>query len=229
MTPTERLQKAIGYEFSDLTILSAALRHRSVGSGHNERLEFLGDSILGMVVAAVLYERYGDAGEGELTRLRAQLVRQRTLAKVARRIDLGAALQLGVGAARSGGADRSSILSDGLEALIAAIFLDSDFSTVRSAIISLFQPELLEIASAAPTKDPKTRLQELLQGEGLMPPAYRVSQTLGQPHRREFVVECVIPERELLTHGRGASRKAAEQQAATFGIEKLLKERSEND
>jgi ribonuclease-3 len=182
-----------------------------------------------MVVAAVLYERYGDAGEGELTRLRAQLVCQRTLANVARRIDLGAALQLGVGAARSGGADRSSILSDGLEALIAAIFLDSDFSTVRSAIISLFQPELLEIASAAPTKDPKTRLQELLQGEGLMPPAYRVSQTLGQPHRREFVVECVIPERELLTHGRGASRKAAEQQAATFGIEKLLKERSEND
>ena len=229
MTPTERLQKAIGYDFSDLTILSAALRHRSVGSGHNERLEFLGDSILGMVVAAALYERYGGAGEGELTRLRAQLVRQRTLAKVARRIDLGAALQLGVGAARSGGADRSSILSDGLEALIAAIFLDSDFSTVRSAIISLFQPELLEIASAAPAKDPKTQLQELLQGEGLMPPVYRVSETLGQPHRREFVVECVVPERELLTHGRGASRKAAEQQAATFGIEKLLKERSEND
>ncbi len=229
MTPAERLQKAIGYEFSDLTILSAALRHRSVGSGHNERLEFLGDSILGMVVAAALYERYGGAGEGELTRLRAQLVRQRTLAKVARRIDLGAALQLGVGAARSGGADRSSILSDGLEALIAAIFLDSDFSTVRSAIISLFQPELLEIASAAPAKDPKTQLQELLQGEGLMPPVYRVSETLGQPHRREFVVECVVPERELLTHGRGASRKAAEQQAATFGIEKLLKERSEND
>ncbi len=229
MTPAERLQKAIGYEFSDLTILSAALRHRSVGSGHNERLEFLGDSILGMVVAAALYERYGGAGEGELTRLRAQLVRQRTLAKVARRIDLGAALQLGVGAARSGGADRSSILSDGLEALIAAIFLDSDFSTVRSAIISLFQPELLEIASAAPAKDPKTQLQELLQGEGLMPPVYRVSETLGQPHRREFVVECVVPERELLTHGRGTSRKAAEQQAATFGIEKLLKERSEND
>ncbi len=229
MTPAERLQKAIGYEFSDLTILSAALRHRSVGSGHNERLEFLGDSILGMVVAAALYERYGGAGEGKLTRLRAQLVRQRTLAKVARRIDLGAALQLGVGAARSGGADRSSILSDGLEALIAAIFLDSDFSTVRSAIISLFQPELLEIASAAPAKDPKTQLQELLQGEGLMPPVYRVSQTLGQPHRREFVVECVVPERELLTHGRGTSRKAAEQQAATFGIEKLLKERSEND
>ena len=229
MTPAERLQKAIGYEFSDLTILSAALRHRSVGSGHNERLEFLGDSILGMVVAAALYERYGGAGEGELTRLRAQLVCQRTLANVARRIDLGAALQLGVGAARSGGADRSSILSDGLEALIAAIFLDSDFSTVRSAIISLFQPELLEIASAAPAKDPKTQLQELLQGEGLMPPVYRVSETLGQPHRREFVVECVVPERELLTHGRGASRKAAEQQAATFGIEKLLKERSEND
>ena len=229
MTPAERLQKAIGYDFSDLTILSAALRHRSVGSGHNERLEFLGDSILGMVVAAVLYERYGDAGEGELTRLRVQLVRQRTLANVARRIDLGAALQLGVGAARSGGADRSSILSDGLEALIAAIFLDSDFSTVRSAIISLFQPELLEIASAAPAKDPKTRLQELLQGEGFTPPAYRVSQTLGQPHQREFVVECAIPERGLLTHGRGASRKAAEQKAATLGIEKLLKEKSEND
>ena len=134
MTPAERLQKAIGYDFSDLTILSAALRHRSVGSGHNERLEFLGDSILGMVVAAALYERYGDAGEGDLTRLRVQLVRQRTLANVARRIDLGATLQLGVGAARSGGADRSSILSDGLEALIAAIFLDSDFSTVRSVI-----------------------------------------------------------------------------------------------
>jgi ribonuclease-3 len=228
MTPAERLQKAIGYDFSDLTILSAALRHRSVGSGHNERLEFLGDSILGMVVAAVLYERYGDAGEGELTRLRVQLVRQRTLANVARRIDLGAALQLGVGAARSGGADRSSILSDGLEALIAAMFLDSDFSTVQSAIISLFQPELLEIASAAPAKDPKTRLQELLQGEGFTPPTYRVSQTLGQPHQREFVVECAIPERGLLTHGRGASRKAAEQKAATLGIEKLLKEKSED-
>ncbi|MDB3946137.1 ribonuclease III [Gammaproteobacteria bacterium] len=229
MTPAERLQHAIGYNFSDFSILSAALRHRSMGSGHNERLEFLGDSILGMVVATVLFERYGDAGEGELTRLRVQLVRQRTLANVARRIDLGAALKLGAGAARSGGADRSSILSDGLEALIAAIFLDSDFSTVQSAIISIFQPELLEIASKAPAKDPKTRLQELLQGEGLTPPAYRVSQTLGQPHRREFVVECEISEMGLLTHGRGASRKSAEQRAATLGIEQLLKDMSQND
>jgi len=105
----------------------------------------------------------------------------------------------------------------------------SNFSTVRSVIISLFKPELLEIASAVPAKDPKTRLQELLQGEGFTPPAYRVSQTLGQAHRREFIVECEIPERGLLTHGRGSSRKAAEQKAATLGIEKLLKEKSKDD
>ncbi|MCP4830493.1 MAG: ribonuclease III [Proteobacteria bacterium] len=219
--PTKHLQQVINYRFTDERLLEAALRHRSLGSIHNERLEFLGDSVLGMVVAQTLFQQYPDASEGELTRLRAQLVRQETLATVSRRLDLGRALQLGPAAGRSGGADRSSILADTLEAVLAAIFLDSDFQTVKRVVLCLLEPELAALSSAPPEKDPKTRLQEALQGEGLSLPIYQVIETLGLPHERQFVVECAVSSAGLIAHGRGASRKAAEQEAAARAFRQL--------
>ena len=217
------LSKRIGHEFSDPSLLEAALRHRSLGARHNERLEFLGDSVLGLAVSEMLFGKYPSASEGELTQLRARLVRQATLATVARSIDLGPALQLGPSAGRSGGSDRASILADALEAIIAAIFLDAGFEKAKGVTLSLFENEVRKLDTETIEKDPKTQLQELLQSQGSAPPGYEVVSTSGQPHKREFTVHCRIDTPESITEGRGASRKAAEQQAAKKAIEKIRK------
>lgn len=215
------LETKIGHKFSDPTLLESALRHRSIGSRHNERLEFLGDSVLGLAVSETLFERYPEASEGELTRLRARLVRQATLATVARSIDLGKALQLGPSAGRSGGSDRASILADALEAVIAAVFLDAGFKISKEVTLSLFATEISNLKEGTIEKDPKTQLQELLQAGGTTPPAYRVTSTSGQPHEREFVVECRIESHKLVGTGRGSSRKEAEQVAASHALDAL--------
>ncbi len=218
------LAKRIGHEFSDPSLLEAALRHRSLGARHNERLEFLGDSVLGLAISEMLFAKYPSASEGELTQLRARLVRQATLATVARSIDLGHALQLGPSAGRSGGSDRTSILADALEAIIAAIFLDAGFEEAKIATLGLFKDEILKLDSETIEKDPKTQLQELLQSQGNCPPSYEVVSTSGQPHQREFTVHCRFDTPESITDGRGASRKAAEQEAASKALEKIRKE-----
>jgi len=215
------LETKIGYQFSDPTLLESALRHRSIGSRHNERLEFLGDSVLGLAVSEALFQRYPEASEGELTHLRARLVRQATLAEVARRIDLGSVLQLGPSAGRSGGSDRASILADALEAVIAAVFLDTGFQTAKGVTLSLFAAEIAELEEGVIEKDPKTRLQELLQAAGTKPPDYEVISTSGQPHEREFVVDCRIQSHGLVTTGQGSSRKGAEQEAAARALSEL--------
>jgi len=215
------LETKIGHKFSDPTLLESALRHRSIGSRHNERLEFLGDSVLGLAVSETLFERYPEASEGELTRLRARLVRQATLATVARSIDLGKALQLGPSAGRSGGSDRASILADALEAVIAAVFLDAGFRISKEVTLSLFATEISNLEEGTIEKDPKTQLQELLQAGGTKPPDYQVTSTSGQPHEREFVVECRIGSHELVGTGRGSSRKEAEQVAASHALDEL--------
>lgn len=218
------LAKRIGHDFSDPSLLEAALRHRSLGARHNERLEFLGDSVLGLAISEMLFAKYPSASEGELTQLRARLVRQATLATVARSIDLGHALQLGPSAGRSGGSDRTSILADALEAIIAAIFLDAGFEEAKIATLGLFKDEILKLDSETIEKDPKTQLQELLQSQGNCPPSYEVVSTSGQPHQREFTVHCRFDTPESITDGRGASRKAAEQEAASKALEKIRKE-----
>jgi len=217
------LAKRIGHEFSDSSLFEAALRHRSLGARHNERLEFLGDSVLGLAVSEMLFAKFPNASEGELTRLRARLVRQATLATVARSIDLGDALQLGPSAGRSGGSDRTSILADALEAIIAAVFLDAGFAEAKEVTLKLFKTEIQKLDTETIEKDPKTQLQELLQSQGNSPPSYEVVSTSGQPHRREFAVHCQVDTHELTTEGRGPSRKAAEQQAASKALEKIRK------
>ena len=172
----------------------------------------------------MLFAKYPSASEGELTQLRARLVRQATLATVARSIDLGHALQLGPSAGRSGGSDRTSILADALEAIIAAIFLDAGFEEAKIATLGLFKDEILKLDSETIEKDPKTQLQELLQSQGNCPPSYEVVSTSGQPHQREFTVHCRFDTPESITDGRGASRKAAEQEAASKALEKIRKE-----
>ena len=219
-----KLAKRIGYEFSDPGLLEAALRHRSLGARHNERLEFLGDSVLGLAVSEMLFAKYPDASEGELTRLRARLVRQATLATVARSMDLGHALQLGPSAGRSGGSDRTSILADALEAIIGAVFLDAGFEEAKRVSLSLFKDEIQKLDTETIEKDPKTQLQELLQSQGNPPPSYEVVSTSGQPHQREFAVHCEVNTHKLITEGRGASRKAAEQQAARKALDAIGKE-----
>ena len=221
MNPVQRLQSVIGYEFSDPGLLGAALKHRSSGMTHNERLEFLGDSILGLVISQEIFTRFSDSSEGELTRIRAQLVRQATLAIIARRLSLGEFLKLGPSAGKSGGSDRASILADALEAVLAAVFLDSDFKTARRVILCIFQNELDTIRPDRVKKDSKTQLQEYLQAKGDPLPTYEVIETRGQPHNREFVVDCSLIGCEIQEVGLGSSRKIAEQNAALLVLEKL--------
>lgn len=208
------LEKALGYSFKDSRLLVQALTHRSFGSPNNERLEFLGDSVLNCVMALTLYDRHVHLKEGELSRLRASLVRQEALHRVADNLRLGHYLSLGEGELKSGGHRRPSILADALEAIFGAILLDGGFDAVRPVIQSLFQPLLTEPAGGTPTKDPKTALQEYLQGRRLSLPQYQMRQIRGEAHAQEFEVECQVNELRLTTLGVGSSRRAAEQDAA---------------
>jgi ribonuclease-3 len=213
MSP-QSLEAALGHAFGRPELLRQALTHRSFGSPHNERLEFLGDSVLNCAVAACLYQRFADMKEGELSRARASLVRQETLAEIARSLALGALLNLGEGELKSGGAQRPSILADALEAIFGAIFVDGGFAAAQAAIARLYEPALLRLDPNDAGKDPKTALQEILQGRRLPLPRYGLLATHGEAHAQEFEVECVVAELGIRSTGSGASRRIAEQQAA---------------
>ena len=208
------LERRLGHRFKDPVLLAQALTHRSFGSPHNERLEFLGDGVIGCVIAEELYARFPGIAEGELSRLRASLVREAALAAVARAIGLSEFLRLGEGELSSGGADRPSILADALEAAYGAVFLDGGYEAVRNAVRRTFGEALEKLDPREPAKDAKTRLQELLQGRRQKLPEYRVVATAGAAHKQEFEVECVAAGLGLRATGRGSSRRRAEQQAA---------------
>ncbi|MDK9703584.1 MAG: ribonuclease III [Sulfuritalea sp.] len=210
----QRLEAALGHGFGRPELLRQALTHRSFGSSHNERLEFLGDSVLNCTIAANLYRRFGELKEGELSRLRASLVRQETLADIARGLSLGDFLHLGEGELKSGGPGRPSILADALEAIVGAIYVDAGFDAARAVIDRLFEPAMARIDPGNPGKDPKTALQEVLQGRHLPLPRYGLVATRGEAHAQEFEVECLIPELGIRSTGSGGSRRIAEQQAA---------------
>lgn len=209
------------YEFTDGRLCTQALTHRSAGYPHNERLEFLGDAMLGLVVAEELYRRYPDADEGLLTRLRAALVRKETLAEVAAELDLGAHLRLGEGELKSGGFRRASILANALEAVLGAIYLDGGYEPCRAAIRRLLEQRIAGLSAAAMTKDPKTELQEWLQARGRPLPVYRTTRVEGDPHDQHFVVECILEDAAAPVTGEGRSRRHAEQQAAERMLARL--------
>ncbi|MFP4154341.1 MAG: ribonuclease III [Halothiobacillaceae bacterium] len=212
--PPEQLAGRLGLSFRDEALFHRALRHRSAGSSNNERLEFLGDGVLNFVIAEQLFEKRPDAPEGELSRLRATLVREGTLAEIARELDLGAYLTLGSGELKSGGFRRSSILADALEALIGAVYLDRGFEAARNLVRDLFDDRLADLPKAADLKDPKTRLQEYLQARQLELPRYEVLEVRGAAHAQTFRVVCVVDARGIVAEGTGSSRRKAEQAAA---------------
>lgn len=217
------IEKSLAYRFVSGALLEQALTHRSFGSPHNERLEFLGDGVLNCVIAGALYERYPLLAEGELSRMRAALVRKEALSGVARALALPAQLRLGEGERSSGGSERDSILADTLEAVFGALFLDGGYDAVRDAILGAYQAPLAGIDAAQPAKDAKTQLQEFLQGRRHRLPEYRVVATTGAAHRQTFEVECEVAALGLRDTGSGASRRAAEQSAAESILKKLGK------
>ncbi len=219
----DALQTAIGHRFSRLELLQQAVTHRSFGSPHNERLEFLGDSIVNCVTAIALFERFGELREGDMSRLRANLVRQEALHRLAEGLKLGDYLQLGEGEMKSGGHRRPSILADALEAIFAAVFLDAGFEAAKSVIDRLYAPSIASLDPARALKDPKTALQEWLQGRRMPLPKYSLADTRGEAHQQEFEVECEITGLGLKTRGIGVSRRAAEQQSAQRALELLPK------
>ncbi len=204
----------LGHRFSSPELLQQALRHRSAGSPHNERLEFLGDALVNLVVAEALYERWPKADEGTLTRARASLVRESSLADLARRLQLGDRLELGPGEMKSGGHRRDSILADAVEAIIGAVHLDAGFETCRQVVLAWFEASLDELPTGKAEKDPKTRLQEWLQGRQLPRPNYRLVETTGDDHARVFHVVCETTEPPLEEPAEASSLRAAEQLAA---------------
>lgn len=208
------------YRFRDPALAQLALTHRSAGKPNNERLEFLGDALLGVVVAELLYEAHPNASEGELSRLRAQLVNGQALAVIARELELGDELKLGSGELKSGGYRRESILADAFEALVAAIYLDSDFVTCRDAVRELFAERIAAIPRSS--KDAKTRLQEWLQARGWPLPNYELKDSYGEDHAKTFDVSCAITEPQPISaEGRAGSRRAAEQDAAEAVLRQL--------
>jgi len=223
MRDTVRLQRALDYEFSDKGLLALALTHRSAGSKNNERLEFLGDSIINHIIAEALYRQLPDASEGDMSRMRASLVKGDTLAEVARELNLGECLQLGSGERKSGGHRRGSILADAMEAVTGAILLDSSVERCRECILRLFMPRLEGLAVQPTPKDPKTTLQEHLQGRRRPLPVYKLLSTDGNDHNPVFRVSCILQNPALEVVGEGASRRKAEQAAATTALGRISK------
>lgn len=213
------LQNRLGHMFKDAALLQQALTHRSHSSLHNERLEFLGDSILNCVVASLLFERYSKIDEGDLSRLRANLVKQQSLYEIAQRLELSQFLRLGEGELKSGGFRRPSILADTLEALFGAIFLDAGFDVACKVIRALYIPILDTVDPKTLGKDAKTLLQEFLQGKKLALPQYNVVATHGAAHNQEFEIECLVPKLDIQVFGTGGSRRAGEQAAAKRALE----------
>lgn len=213
------LQTRLGHTFKNTALLQQALTHRSHSSLHNERLEFLGDSILNCAVASLLFERYSKIDEGDLSRLRANLVKQQSLYEIAQRLELSQFLRLGEGELKSGGFRRPSILADTLEALFGAIFLDAEFNAARDVIRALYIPILDSVDPKTLGKDAKTLLQEYLQGKKIALPQYNVVATHGAAHNQEFEIECLVPKLDIQVFGTGGSRRAGEQAAAKLALE----------
>ena len=212
---------ALGYRFQDEGLLELALTHRSAAGGNNERLEFLGDAVLGLVMSEALYSSHPQADEGTLSRLRARLVRRDTLEELARELELGDLLRLGTGELRSGGHRRASILANSLEAVLGAIFLDGGWRITEEVILKLMSSRLASLDSGDDLRDPKTRLQEFLQGRGYALPVYAVERVSGSGHAQHFGVICRLANPGLEVRGEGASRRAAEQQAARQALREL--------
>lgn len=217
----EALCHRLGYEFAQQQLLQRALTHRSHSADNNERLEFLGDSVLNCAVARHLYDNYPNLPEGDLSRLRSNLVNQQTLFTLAQRLNLGELLLLGEGERKSGGFRRPSILADAMEALFGAIFLDSDFEAAQRVVLGLYVPFIAEADIQTLGKDAKTLLQEYLQGRKLALPKYTVLATQGEAHAQLFRVECEIAQLKLTTQGEGSSRRNAEQAAAAAAYAQL--------
>jgi ribonuclease-3 len=218
---TDWLSSTLGYRFVDERLLVQALTHRSAGGVNNERLEFLGDAVLGLVVAQSLFRLKPDADEGGLSRYRSRLVRKETLAQIAREIDLGGRLQMGAGEHRTGGHQRSSVLADALEPILGAILLDGGFTVTSEVITRLYAERLDNLPDEAELVDAKTSLQEYLQARGLPPPVYELLDATGAPHARTFRSRCLIAGLDLETTGSGRSRRRAEQSAAALAMERL--------
>ncbi|MCU7799703.1 MAG: ribonuclease III [gamma proteobacterium symbiont of Lucinoma myriamae] len=219
-TNLKNLSSKLGYTFRDLTLLELALSHRSIGKRNNERLEFLGDSVIGYVMAEELYQRFNDENEGNLSRYRSLLVKGDTLASIARQFDVGQYLKLGGGELKSGGFRRASILADAIEAIIGAITLDSDIEQARVCILFWYKERLDNIKSLD-LKDPKTRLQEYLQSQKFDLPQYKVISVNGKEHAQIFQVDCYVKELSLTITSEGSSRRAAEQKSAELILEQI--------
>jgi ribonuclease-3 len=215
------LQQRLGHRFKQPALLARALTHRSFGADHNERLEFLGDAVLSLAVSALLYERFAGSDEGDLTRVRAHLVREDSLHRAALALGLPEAMRLSEGEARAGGAQRPSILADAVEALIGATYLDGGFEAAHLVVRRLFGDLISGTEVGNWSKDAKTELQEWLQGRKLAVPAYRIKATRGQAHAQTFEVECEVAALRLVEVGEGRSRRAAEQEAARRMLETL--------
>ena len=215
------LEKRLGHQFADPRLLEQALTHRSRGAENYERLEFLGDGVLGCAMAGELYARFPQLSEGKLTRLRASLVREEALAEVAKTLGIGEFLRLGEGELAAGPEPRPSILADALEAVLGAVFLDGGYEAARRTVLSAFGPLINRLDPERPAKDAKTRLQESLQAKHRKLPQYRVVAVQGEAHKQSFEVECYVVELDLRANGTGTSRQRAEQQAAKAMLETL--------
>jgi ribonuclease-3 len=218
----DTLKKQLGYEFSDPALLQRALTHRSYSTAHYERLEFLGDSVLGCIIARHLFATYPQLSEGDLSRVRSNLVKEDTLMRLAQQLDLGNHLYLGEGERKSGGHNRPSILADAMEALIGAVLLDGGFEAAEEFVLSRYIPYLKQVDLLTLGKDPKTLLQEYLQARRTPLPLYTVCEVKGEAHAQAFHVECSIPSLSILARGEGSSRRSAEQQAAQLAYAQLI-------
>ncbi len=221
MKNINKLQRDLQYQFGDLQLLNLALTHRSANKKHNERLEFLGDSILNLTIAQALYHQFPDCNEGELSRMRATLVREQTLVNLAQRFHLSDYLVLGSGELKSGGFRRDSILADAVEAIIGAISLDKNLQTATEVIKNWYQNLLLAIKPGEEQKDPKTRLQEFLQGKRIPLPDYNLIEVKGKSHDQTFIVECEVPFLKRKASASGTSRRKAEQAAAQLVLQQI--------
>jgi ribonuclease-3 len=215
------LQRLIGYDFENQSLLTQALTHRSFGSVNNERLEFLGDGVLNFIIASQLYIVFPKLDEGDLSRLRAHLVKEPTLGELAITLNIGEALRLGEGELKSGGWRRPSVLADALEAIIGAVFLDAGFDAAQAVVIKLFTPLIDKIDPKSIGKDPKSLLQEYLQSKKIDVPDYEVLAIEGEAHCQTFRVECKVAKFNIITNGEGTSRRAAEQEAAKLAYEQI--------
>ena len=221
MEDTARLQQVLGYQFRDSDLLDLALTHCSAGGQNNERLEFLGDSIVNHIIAEALFLRFPASREGEMSRMRASLVKGDTLAKVALELELGDHLRLGSGERKSGGHRRASILADAFEAVVGAILLDSDVEQCRQCVLGWFDARLQQLSTGTVEKDAKTQLQEYLQGRSSPLPVYELLSVQGEDHTQQFQVACRLRNPKLVVEGSCPSRRKAEQDAATVALERL--------